>query len=89
MAIYRQIDWILQADTNLQDHVSVDCLFCGEIIWSFVTVGRPARYCSNACKMRAYRLRLKALRNSQSVESASNTHTKQWIPTVNSQKGQV
>ncbi|MDD2801917.1 MAG: hypothetical protein PHE96_10700 [Methylococcales bacterium] len=53
---YQQVDW-----ANDNRH----CLFCGGIIKTAST-GRPALYCSYAHKMKAFRQRQKALRNSTS-----------------------
>lgn len=50
---YQQSDW-----TSVTGH----CLFCGGAIRSAGT-GRPGLYCSYGHKQKAYRQRLKALRN--------------------------
>jgi len=55
---YQQVDW-----ANENRH----CLFCGGIIKTAST-GRPALYCSYAHKMKAFRQRQKALRNSTSKQ---------------------
>lgn len=31
------------------------CEHCGRVFYDAATAGRPRRYCSNACKQRAYR----------------------------------
>jgi len=51
---YQQTDW---TSGNGQ------CLHCGGAI-RMAGTGRPALYCSYAHKMKAYRQRIKALRNS-------------------------
>ncbi|GEM_PF-3106270 len=52
---YRQVDW-----TAFTDH----CPQCYNPLPQLrPVVGRPMVYCSDACKMRAYRLRSKPLRN--------------------------
>lgn len=92
---YQQIDWTGETPTN---DLTDSCPTCkGDMPFTF-GVGRPSVYCSDACKMKAYRLRKKSKNNgvfcndddkeeeaqkTQSVGSVCNTHTKQWKPTVN------
>lgn len=102
MATYKQTDWTyplwIGSDEGFNHHDGSSCLFCNDPIFYF-GFGRKPSYCSDACKMKAYRQRLKALRiaaqnsvssianesqQKKSVGSASNTHTKPWYPMVNS-----
>ena len=66
MATYQQVDWTGEELVNdLMDH----CLFCSSPLLNLrgalFGVGRLSLYCSDSCKMKAYRKRLKALRNSR------------------------
>lgn len=63
MATYQQLDWTGEELVNdLMDH----CLFCSSPLLNLrgalFGVGRLSLYCSDACKMKAYRKRSKALR---------------------------
>ena len=63
-----QTDWTLLLDTtqdNHHDQSDGHCPVCGQAIFNFMMVGRPSLYCSDSCKMKAYRQRQKALRNTQ------------------------
>jgi hypothetical protein len=64
---YIQIDWTGEEPV----HDSTDrCPECkGDMPFTF-GVGRPSVYCSAACKMKAYRKRQKALRNTQQLNVA-------------------
>lgn len=64
MATYQQIDWT--GETPANDLTNTDyCQNCnGDMPFTF-GVGRPSVYCSDSCKMKAYRKRKKALRNEQ------------------------
>ena len=64
MATYQQVDWTGEEPVNdLIDH----CLFCSSLFLNLrgalFGVGRLSLYCSDSCKMKAYRKRLKSLRN--------------------------
>lgn len=72
MATYQQIDW-----TGEQGGVNPNLVLCANPKCSKLlrnsaedrfygrSSGRPSDYCSDACKMKAYRQRKKALRNVQ------------------------
>ena len=56
---FKQVDWTGETPAN---DSTVNCSNCnGQMPFTFGT-GRPAVYCSDACKMKAYRKRKKALR---------------------------
>ena len=59
---YQQTDWTGEQPANdLTDR----CPSCNGVMPFTFGAGRPASYCSDACKMKAYRKRQKALRNTQ------------------------
>lgn len=91
---YQQTDWTGETPVNdSTDH----CPTCkGDMPFTF-GVGRPAVYCSDSCKMKAYRMRKKnqnngvfrnddddeeEARKTQSVGSDCNTHTKVLNPVL-------
>jgi ferredoxin len=63
---FKQVDWTDEQPVNdLTDR----CLSCASPLLNLrgdlFGAGRPSVYCSNACKMKAYRKRSKSLRNVQ------------------------
>ena len=63
MATYLQIDWT--GEPGFINPNFVLCAKCSKPLRnsSEARVGRPLDYCSDACKMRVYRQRTKALRD--------------------------
>jgi hypothetical protein len=61
----QQTDWTGEQPVH---DVSVPCSFCNGVMPFTFGVGRPAFYCSDACKMKAYRKRKKALRMQHQTE---------------------
>lgn len=59
---FKQVDWT--GEEPVHDD-SVACPVCKGVMPFTFGVGRPASYCSNACKMKAYRQRQKPLRKLQ------------------------
>jgi predicted nucleic acid-binding Zn ribbon protein len=65
---FKQVDWT--GEQSLRNYSSGStCPVCSKILYrDLLRVGRKHDYCSDACKMKAYRQRKKALRNSQRVK---------------------
>jgi hypothetical protein len=63
----QQTDWV--GYSEFPESAEMDtCPVCNAIILNLhISAGRPSVYCSDACKMKAYRQRNKALRNSKPV----------------------